>query len=221
MPSSDHHPGEMLRRNSHDKFWPSRFLTIALAIWLSGMGCLFCCETPVSAETVKAESCAADDDCATAGDKAHVEDGCCPEPPEQSDSSLCQKECCKLDGPSYDLPRAPHFTQPLATLAFETGELASSHEQKRPGEEPGLFVAQPLWDEPQSKGQRQSHTFFPLITAHTILQGGLQKEREPTAFRPSRARATSGWENVGIRTKRVRLRKSLKFVNRFMFFPFF
>jgi len=107
----------MLRRNSHDKFWPSRLLTIALAIWLSGMGCLFCCETPVSAETGKAESCATDDDCATGADEAHVADDCCAEPVEHSNSSPCQKECCKMDGASYDLPRAPHFIQSHAILA--------------------------------------------------------------------------------------------------------
>jgi hypothetical protein len=33
-------------------------------------------------------------------------------------------------------------------------------------------------------------------------------------------RATSGWENAGIRTKMVRLRNNLTIVNRFLSFPF-
>jgi hypothetical protein len=69
--------------------------------------------------------------------------------------------------------------------------------------------------------QRQAHTFFPLTTTQTSLQGGLQTGRELTAFQLCCARAASGRESAGIKTKMVRPRNNLAIVNRFMPFPFF
>ena len=117
MQDRDYHPSEMLRRNSHDKFWPTRFLAVALSFWLSGMSCLFCCGAASAAETAETESCAASGACPMASSEAHdpgqVEGACCPEAPGHWGSSPCQNGCCVLDRPSSDLPPTPHFTQPI------------------------------------------------------------------------------------------------------------
>jgi hypothetical protein len=105
--------------NSHYKFWPARFLPIALSIWLSGMSCLLCCGTALAAETAEIESCAAADECPIAASEAHgsawVEDDCCPETSEHSESSPCHKGCRILDRPSSDLPAAQHLILPIVT----------------------------------------------------------------------------------------------------------
>ncbi|MGE0126767.1 MAG: hypothetical protein AB7U82_01590 [Blastocatellales bacterium] len=127
----------MLRRSSHNKFWQTRFLATALAVWLSGMSCLLCCGKIVSAETPEAESCAAADECSTDGSEAHGERGCCLESHDQSDSSPCQKECCILDGPSSDLPRAPHLIQPSATPVQAAWNLVPADIPAQPDFQPG------------------------------------------------------------------------------------
>jgi hypothetical protein len=108
----------MSGRNSYNRFWPSRFLTIALAVWLSGVGCLLCCEA--GAEAAETEICAAADDCAMAEAEAnnsetHGEEDCCSQHGERSDSPPCQDEGCILDGPPSELPRTPHLVQLIAT----------------------------------------------------------------------------------------------------------
>lgn len=112
----------MLKRNFHDKFWPARFLTSALALWLSGMSCLLCCGEMISAKVVEAgvEACVEAEICAAAETNTDVaqarsEDDCCSESHDQSDSSSCQEECCILDGPSSDLPRTPQPNQLIIT----------------------------------------------------------------------------------------------------------
>ncbi len=88
------------------RLWIKRLAATALAIWLSGANCLWCCG-PMETATVEAENCAAampvnDSACAFSG-----KGDCCAEesqPNQSSKSDPCQDECCILNAPTSELP---------------------------------------------------------------------------------------------------------------------
>ena len=101
------------------RLWIKRLAATALAIWLSGANCLWCCG-PMETASVEAENCAAampanSLDCAFSG-----KDDCCQ---KESDASQpvqhdpCQDECCILNAPTSELPSGIKLNQFSAIAA--------------------------------------------------------------------------------------------------------